>query len=165
MKKCSGLKELERRGINIFQLPNSTDCSNAKSQINVIKELAPILYIDADAAIFKMWHEHGFEVGLEALCESILMEIEAQHFYSKALDQDKEHRYRETWDAHLRSLKETFLEVGIVSLIWDREYYVENNFYYFWTGENPEEKISSSDYEELVMETRRKLRSNHFSSW
>lgn len=161
MKMSEEAKKLDSRGIKIFTY--GIDCSHTSTQIRVIRELAPILGIEAEAAIFKMWSDFGFELGLEALCESMLMEINEENISSRADEEDLE---GDSWDEHLRDLNARYcLDSRMSFFDWDREYTVENECYYFWTGDNPEQEIIDESYENLIFETRILLRKGHFSKW
>lgn len=160
---------LVKNGFGIME--NWIDCSDSKTKIEIINELAPVFGINADFAIFNMWSVHGFELGLQAFLESLFVEIEYEHLISLANEEEDEDEDEDKveWEDHLRNLRslhEFFQDEMISRISPDREYTYENKTYYIGgTGENQEEEILDPNYESLIINTRKKIRANYFSSW
>lgn len=150
---------------------NWIDCSNFTKKIEIINHFSPVFGINGKVAISKMVFDLGhFEVAVSALCESLLIELDYENFISLANEDEDEDEDKVEWEdhlRHLRSLQESFQYEMISRISPDREYTYENKTYYIGgPGENQEEEeILDPNYESLIINTRKKIRANYFSSW
>jgi hypothetical protein len=145
---------------------NWIDCSNFTKKIEIINHFSPVFGINGKVAISKMVFDLGhFEVAVSALCESLLIELDYENFISLANEDEDEDEDEVEWLDHLKFLQQ-FSQGEMISRISpDREYTYENKTYYIGTGENQEEEILDPNYESLIINTRKKIRANYFSSW